>query len=389
MDAIRVRFSMIDVAKHQLELQKGAKNKLLTLTNEVKIITSSDETFKLWQEVISCAARGDLIDVDSKELTKFKDHKNFEPEKDGVLTREFFKFLGNLSEVDHAKLCRHILNRSGPSRKLPHLKVVVKQPTTVVEDCYSVKEWIERRKKKARARFQLHLIRPELGLYTDGNKQFVQTAWKNFKKQFSISKASMHVLLDWGPTNLYYTNQRQTQHRNTPCEDLSPYAKQFFTVFLEQREQFTPPDGEFFFSAFKSNLLTFSSFVSDSWSTMERDSKLGVIDFRCILGVHGRSTASVDMPYFEAFMKLMSKHGKPMLTDLPAWLFICGDDDAYLQVEAFSLTPLVVEKFNLYPSEYILAPFERLGGYSAKSKLVTSNVRLLFLMTMRWSIPLL
>ena len=187
----------------------------------MKIITSSNETFKLWQEVISCAARGDLIDVDSKELTKFKDHKNFEPEKDGVLTREFFKFLGNLSEADHAKLCRHILNRSGPSQKLPHLKVVVKQPTTVVEDCYSVKEWIERRKKKATARFQLHLIRPEFGLYTNGNKQFVQTAWKNFKK-FSVSKASMHVLLDWGPTDLYYTNQRQTQHHNTPCEDLSP-----------------------------------------------------------------------------------------------------------------------------------------------------------------------
>ena len=200
-----MRFSMIDVAKHQLKLWKGAKNKLLTLTNEVKIITSSDETFKLWQEVISYAAQGDLIDVDSKELTKFKDHKNFEPEKDGVLTREFFKFLGNLSEADHTKLCRHILNRSGPSQKLLHPKVVVKQPTTVVEHCYSVKEWIERR-KKATAHFQLHLIRPELGLYTDSNKQFVQTAWKNFKKQFSISKASMRVLLDWGPTDLYYTN---------------------------------------------------------------------------------------------------------------------------------------------------------------------------------------
>ena len=39
----------------------------------------------------------------------------------------------------------------------------------------------------------------------------------------------------------------------------------------------------------------------------------------------------------------------------------------------------MVEKFNLYPSKYIPAPFERLGGYSAKSKLATSNVRLLFL----------
>ena len=162
----------------------------------MKIITSSDETFKLWQEVISCVTRGDLIDVDSKELMKFKDHKNFEPEKDGVLTREFFKFLSNMSEADYAKLCRHILNRSGPSRKLPHPKVVVKQPTTMVEDYYLVNEWIERRKKKATACFQLHLIRPELGLYTDDNKQFVQIAWKNFKKEFSVSKASMCVLLD-------------------------------------------------------------------------------------------------------------------------------------------------------------------------------------------------
>ena len=113
-----------------------------------------------------------------------------------MLTWEFFKFLGNLFKAHHVKLCRHILNRSGPSRKLPHPKVVVKQPTTVVKDYYSVKEWIERRKKKATACFQLHLIRPELGLYTDGKKQFVQIAWKNFKKEFSVSKASMHALLD-------------------------------------------------------------------------------------------------------------------------------------------------------------------------------------------------
>ena len=330
MDAIWLRFSMIDVAKHQLELRKGAKNKLLTLTNEVKIITSSDDTFKLWQEVISCVARGDLINVDSKELTKFKDHKNFEPEKDGVLTREFFKFLSNLSKADHAKLCRHILNRSGPSWKLQHPKVVVKQPTIVVEYCNLVKEWIERWKKKATARFQLHLIRPELGLYTNGNKQFVQIAWKNFKKEFFVSKASMRLLLDWGPIDLYYTNQRQIQHRNIPYEDMSPYVKQFFTVFLEQRERFNPPDGEFYFSAFKSSSLMFTSFVFDLWSTMGQDTKLEVIDFRCIPRVQSRSMASVDKPYFEAFMKLMSKLGKPMLTDLLVWLFICGDDDAYL-----------------------------------------------------------
>ena len=121
---------------------------------------------------------------------------------------------------------------------------------------------------------------------------------------------------------------------------------------------------------------------------MGRDSKLGVIDFRYIPGVQSRSTASVDKPYFEAFMKLIFKHGKPMLTDLPAWLFICRDDDPYLQVEAFLQTPSLVEKFNFYPSEYIPAPFERLQGYSAKSKLATSNVRLFFLINNEMEHPL-
>ena len=189
----------------------------------------------------------------------------------------------------------------------------------------------------------------------------------------------MHVLLDWGPTDLYYTNQRLTQHWNTPCEDMSPYTKQFFTVFFEQQERFQLPKGEFYFSVFKSNSLTFGFFVSDLWSTIGRDSKLGVIDFHCIPGVRSRSTALVDKPYFEAFMKLMSKHGKPMLTNLLAWLFICRDDDVYLQVKAFLRSLSLVEKFNLYPSKYIPAPFERLKGYSVKSKLATRNVRLLFL----------
>ena len=134
-------------------------------------------------------------------------------------------------------------------------------------------------------RFQLHLIRLDLGLYIDDNKQFVQIAWKNFKKEFFVSKASMRVLLNWGPTDLYYTNQRQTLHQNTPCEDLLPYAKQFFIVFLEQRERFQLLLGEFYFSAFKLNLLTFGSFVLDSWSIIGRDCKLGVIDFRSILRV--------------------------------------------------------------------------------------------------------
>ena len=59
--------------------------------------------------------------------------------------------------------------------------------------------------------------------------------------------------------------------------------------------------------------MRFWSFVSDLCSTIGRDSELKIIDVRYILGVQIRCMALVEKPYFKTFMKLMSKHGKPML----------------------------------------------------------------------------
>lgn len=371
---------MIDVAKHQMEVsKKGAKNKLLTLTNEVKIITFPNATWDLWQEVITCAAQGDLIDVDSKELEKYKDHKNFVLDKDGVLSREFFKQLGNLFEADHVKLCRHILNRSGPSREYNHPKVVLKQPTTLRVDCYSVRDWIERRKRKATVQLQIHKIKPELGLFK--NNEFDRTAWTKFKRDYHVSKASMRALLDWGIPDQYYSNQRQTMHRNTPCEDLSPYAKQFFMVFIERRSWFEPPQAAVHFRKFQVNpAISLGHWPSNKWTEYGSNAKLGIIDFRFMPGNSRKSSSTVEKPFFEEIMKVFTSQNEPALTDLPCWLFICGDDRDYLEVEAFARKSPLTGLFEHFPSKYHPAPNERLGGHAPKSKLATEPVRLLFLM---------
>lgn len=154
MLAIQQCFALIDVSKNIAEARKGTSKQgskgemKLDLHNVIKIITSFDETFQLWDELISACAQGDLLDVDSYPLMKFKDNSKWVPQRDGVLNREFFKWLGNMTKDDHAKMICHLLNRSGPKRELPYLKVVLKQPTSVVMDCYSAKEWIEHRKRK-------------------------------------------------------------------------------------------------------------------------------------------------------------------------------------------------------------------------------------------------
>ena len=58
-----------------------------------------------------------LFDVDDQKLKRFNGHENFVSNKDGVLMKEFFKFLGNLFEADHAKLCQYILNQCRPFRR--------------------------------------------------------------------------------------------------------------------------------------------------------------------------------------------------------------------------------------------------------------------------------
>ena len=341
---------MIDVVKSQHEIKK---NKKLVLTNEVKIITASDETFDLWSEVISAAAQGDLMDVDSKTFSKFKERVGFEADKDAVLNREFFKFLGNLTEADHAKMCRHMLNRSGPSRTLNYPKVVVKQPATLLRDCYSYKDWIERRKRKVTARFQLNRLRPDLGIFTADGSEYVEEAWKKFKKDFNVTKASKRVLLDWGVPDSYYTLARATMNRNTTCEDISPYAQEFFKVFLDKRGAFQAPTGSICFRPFVTEPSTapprLGNWSSNQWREAGRNSKVGIIDFRFIPGVAGIKESTVSKPYFERFLELLASSGQPAgLSDLPCWLFICGSEDALEQVAAFAQRPPHGAVFDLF-----------------------------------------
>ena len=57
-------------------------------------------------------------------------------------------------------------------------------------DCYTYEDWIKRQKRKATARFQLHQLRPDLEIFTADGSEFVEEAWKKFKKDFNITKAS-------------------------------------------------------------------------------------------------------------------------------------------------------------------------------------------------------
>jgi hypothetical protein len=66
-------------------------------------------------QVIASHSQGELCNPETNLPKKFKElwNKSWRPEKDGVLNRKFIKWLGSLSEEDHQKFCKYILNRSG------------------------------------------------------------------------------------------------------------------------------------------------------------------------------------------------------------------------------------------------------------------------------------
>ena len=172
-----LRFSMIDVNKSlRISRTKGAEEKL-KLINELKIITAPEEIYNLWSEVISRAAHGELYNPDTG--SKFNEKENWKQES-CMLSREYFKWLGNLSLQDLERLAKHLLNQSGEKRKFPYPKVTIKAISSVLESCYNTKESVERRKRKQLVKWELNNIDPSLGLI-NADGELIHAKWKAFK----------------------------------------------------------------------------------------------------------------------------------------------------------------------------------------------------------------
>ena len=140
---------------------------MLDLHNKMKIITSSEEVFALWSELISKYLHGNLLDP--KTCKKMKLNSKWIPQKDGILSREFFKWLGNCNEEDHRKLYLHLSHCSGPKRTLKYPKVTIKPTSKVLKAYYNAREWLEQRKRKALVKKELHKLKLSFGLMDGGD----------------------------------------------------------------------------------------------------------------------------------------------------------------------------------------------------------------------------
>ena len=364
---------MIDVNKNLRIAKTRSREEKLKLTNELKLITAPEEVYKLWSEVISAAAFGELINPDTRR--KFNAREGWNPDN-CLLNREFFKHLGNLSYDELATLAKHMLNQTGEKRTLPYPKVTVKAVSSVLESCYTAREWAERRKRKHLVKKELHQIDPELGLMNARNEVIVEN-WKEFKTSRMFSKATMDVLLD-RPGEAYFGKAKSVSQKNKTCAELSPQAFEFFKVFLQHKNSFEKPTAKGYYRPYVERTNLFADWPARVWTTktVERMS-LGVIDFRVLPGVEKKESSSVDSPYFKEVLLSMRKKKEPALEDISSWLFICEDEKDQAQVLHFVELHEVLTSNNLCFSVYSASKNDRLGDISASVK--PPKVLLLFL----------
>ena len=95
---------------------------------------------------------------------------------------------------------------------------------------------------------------------------------------------------------------------------------------------------------------------------------LGVLDFRTLPEVENKESSTVDSPYFKEVMLSLQKRKDPALKDIPAWLFICGDEKEQAQVLRFVEKDEVLNSYDMDFSIYSAGKVDRLGDIPVENK---------------------
>ena len=253
---------------------------------------------------------------------------------------------------------------------------MMKMISSVLIGCYSAKNWIERQKRKQLVRRELQNLKPSLKFFK-WNGEFLRKHWKTFKKNYNVISATMQVLLE-APGEDFFSSANQMRNKNQKIEELSPYAKQFFKVFLKQKKEFWKPAGHAYFRPFKGLNTKLGLWPEDSWEKVAHALVLGIIGFRRVPNFTQVSKSTTQRPYFEDFTNALQKQSQPTINEPPVWLRICGSKEAEIQVSIFAQKSIFKDVYDIQYAEYWPSSNERLEDRAANNRLARSAVYLIF-----------
>jgi hypothetical protein len=181
------------------------------------------------------------------------------------------------------------------------------------------------------------------------------------------------------PGEEFFSGAKQTRNKNRAIEELSPYAKQFFKVFLKQKKEFRKSVGRAYFRPYSGLNTRLGPWLENNWETVAHALVKGIIDFRRVPNFTQVSKTTVQRPYFDEFMGALQRQSQPAMTETPIWLWICGSKEAEVQVSTYVHKPMFTDVYDIEYSDYWPAANERLEDRAANNRLARGAVFLIFL----------
>jgi len=254
----------------------------------------------------------------------------------------------------------------------------MKATKAVLPDCYSAQEWLERCKRKTIVKRQIHNLRPDYMLFSSSG-DFMKSNWKKFKEDFAITPATLNVLLT-GPGEEYFKEAKLSSSRHKSVENISPYAAEFFKVFLAHKGSFQIPKGSANFRAYNLENDKLSEWPEDAWNeSSSKRIKAGIMDFRNIPGAKEAAGSSTAAPWFYNVLQVIKSLKDPEMVEIPVWVWICGSREAQAKIKFHLNDCEFGENYKVEYAEYIPAKYERLEDVALSTKKASDPVQILFL----------
>ena len=198
------------------------------------------------------------------------------------------------------------------------------------------------------------------------NGEFSCKHWKTFKQNYNIISATMQVLLEVHGED-FFSGAKQTRNKNWKIEELSPYAKQFFKVFLKQKKEIRKPAGHAYFRPFSGLNTKLGPWPEDSWEKVAHALVLGIIDFQRVPNFMQVSKSIAQRPYFEDFTNVLQKQSQSTINEPPIWLWICRSKELEIQVSTFAQKSIFKDLYDIQYAEYWPSSNERLKDRAANN----------------------
>jgi len=148
-----------------------------------------------------------------------------------------------------------------------------------------------------------------------------------------MTKATKNTLVNGHPDE-YFSLMKMPSNTKESINKLSPYATEFFRIFLSNKDKFVKPEATALYKSYDMEKDELEMWGDNVWKELPCSMiKLAVVDFGQVLGVINKEEFKDGDPYFVNFLTYLKDDTEPGVTDPEVWLWICGEKDVEVDLQ--------------------------------------------------------